>query len=210
MWRYAALAATEGIHHYVAPDDDVDSVPALIVVRDVPSILLLAVRDIQTSEEADKLLNENDEALRSIMGKLDSDISNDKLPVYDKTSLLRVGTNQLSAYKGNYLVRFDDLEAWFMSEGIQLPATLLNGAGTPSNDKNVQEEKEIGGKSETAYLHIIGALCDLYWREVKPDCAKINQSEIIAALDTYRGYAGLSERNLKDKLSKAIKMIRTD
>ncbi|SFC62271.1 hypothetical protein [Collimonas sp. OK412] len=69
------------------------------------------------------------------------------------------------------------------------------------------DEKEISGKSETAYLHIIGALVDLYWRAAKPGQTKINQSEIIAALETYRGFAGLSERNLKDKLSKAIKAV---
>ncbi|KIF82412.1 hypothetical protein [Noviherbaspirillum autotrophicum] len=68
-------------------------------------------------------------------------------------------------------------------------------------------EKQISGKSETAYLHIIGALCDLYWREKHSGSARINQSEIIADLEKYIGFSGLSERNLKDKLSRAIKAI---
>ena len=72
------------------------------------------------------------------------------------------------------------------------------------------EAGEIGGKSETAYLNIIGSLCDLYWRATKPNQAKMNQSDIIAALEKYNGFSGLSERNLKDKLSKAIKAIRNE
>lgn len=71
-------------------------------------------------------------------------------------------------------------------------------------------EKEVNGKSEAAFLNIIGALCDLYWRAAKPDQSRINQSEIIAALETYGGFSGLSERNLKEKLSKAIKAIRNE
>jgi hypothetical protein len=72
------------------------------------------------------------------------------------------------------------------------------------------EMKEISGKSETGYLNIIGALVDLYWKEKHPNTSKINQSELINELGKYEGFSGLSERNLKDKLPKAIKAIRNE
>lgn len=68
-------------------------------------------------------------------------------------------------------------------------------------------EKDVTPKSETNYLNIIGSLCDLYWHAANPNQPKINQSKIIAALERYNGFAGMSERNLKEKLSKAIKAI---
>lgn len=71
------------------------------------------------------------------------------------------------------------------------------------------ESNEITGKSQTAYLNIIGALCDLYWREKYQDGRNINQSEVISALlDSYTGFSGISETNLKKQLSKAIAAIR--
>lgn len=75
----------------------------------------------------------------------------------------------------------------------------------------INSDKAIDGKSETAYLNIIGALVDLYWQTKRPTEPKINQSEIINELTTkYDGFHGLSERNLKSKLSKAIKSIKNE
>ncbi|MDB5762455.1 MAG: hypothetical protein JWQ21_1450 [Herminiimonas sp.] len=80
-----------------------------------------------------------------------------------------------------------------------------------SDSVEINKEKEISGKSETAYLHIIGALCDLYWREKYPSNPKINQSEIISTLETmYNGFSGISESNLKRKLPSALKAIRPE
>ncbi len=69
---------------------------------------------------------------------------------------------------------------------------------------------EISGKSESSYLNIIGSLCDLYWKTAHPNNPKLNQAALIEALSSYNGFAGMSERNLKDKLSKAIRAIRLE
>jgi hypothetical protein len=97
---------------------------------------------------------------------------------------------------------------WAIAKG--LPPVWLQWARDEGYvaDKS-SEVKEVSGKSETAYLHLIGALCDLYWREKHPDAKKINQSNLIAELvDKYQGFSGMSERNLKEKLSAAIQRVR--
>lgn len=67
-------------------------------------------------------------------------------------------------------------------------------------------EKEVNGKSETSYINILGALCDLYWATANPG-QPFSQMRLLAALEQYSGYPGLSERNLKDKLSLAAKAM---
>ena len=70
---------------------------------------------------------------------------------------------------------------------------------------------EISSKSITAYLNIIGALCDMYWRAKFPTESKIVQARIIEVLtDQYRDFHGLSERNLKEQLPKAIKAVKNE
>ena len=66
-------------------------------------------------------------------------------------------------------------------------------------------------KSVTAYVNIIGALCDLYWRAAFPNDSKLVQARIIEVLiDKYSDFHGLSERNLKEQISKAVKAIRNE
>ncbi|MEC5218986.1 hypothetical protein RCH09_003966 [Actimicrobium sp. GrIS 1.19] len=87
---------------------------------------------------------------------------------------------------------------------------LQNLISVSFNDNGMGDIAGQGGskKSESASLNIIGALCEIYWKSKNPEKPKIIQSEIIEALSNYDGFAGLSERNLKDKLGKAIKAIR--
>jgi hypothetical protein len=66
---------------------------------------------------------------------------------------------------------------------------------------------EVSGKAESNYLNLIGALCELYWRAAHGD-APIVQQRILDALSEYKDYPGLSERNLKDKISRALKSIQ--
>ena len=101
---------------------------------------------------------------------------------------------------------------WALSKNLQ-PSWLQWASENhyyKSEVSDLTTDKEVSGKSETAYLHIIGALCDLYWREKYPENSKINQTEIISMLEAYGGFPGLSERNLKDKLSRGIKAIRNE
>lgn len=62
------------------------------------------------------------------------------------------------------------------------------------------DSKIINGKSETAYLNIIGALLETSLQSDKFE----NQNALIEYLSNhYQGYSGLSERNLKGKFAAA-------
>lgn len=87
---------------------------------------------------------------------------------------------------------------------------LQNLLSDSFNGKDVSQNitQNVNKKSESSSLNIIGALCDIYWKATNPHKEKIVQSDIISALSSYSGFAGMSERNLKEKLSKGIKAIR--
>jgi hypothetical protein len=87
---------------------------------------------------------------------------------------------------------------WARSEGL-LPWEEKQAAVTASG--------EVSGKAESNYLNLIGALCELYWRAAHGD-APIVQQRILDVLSEYKDYPGLSERNLKDKISRALKSIQ--
>lgn len=71
-------------------------------------------------------------------------------------------------------------------------------------DEHINSQKQISGKSETAYLNIIGALLET---ALKSGQFK-NQAELIAHLEQhYQGYPGLSESNLKMKFAAANKSL---
>ena len=75
-----------------------------------------------------------------------------------------------------------------------------------ANSKNQVSEgqnKEVTQKSETSYLNIIQALKD----ELLNRGLFENQSSLISYLsNSYTGYTGLSETNLREKFSKANKI----
>jgi|GEM_PF-3115049 len=82
---------------------------------------------------------------------------------------------------------------------------------TESGYLNHETNKSVGqlsGREEVTYINLIGALCDLYWQAKKKDSTKIKQAEIIEDLIPYSDFYGLSESNLKRKLSAGIKAIR--
>ena len=72
-----------------------------------------------------------------------------------------------------YQVTPSDLVIWAKSKGLNVPLELAvfelepmqSEQRKPTDKDNDSGEKEISGKSETSYLNIVGALCDLYWRE---------------------------------------------
>ena len=90
---------------------------------------------------------------------------------------------------------------WARSHGYY-GADASSTSMTDSDDKH----GNIAPKSEAAYLNIIGALTQLYWTAAHPG-RDYSQSALLAELSKYEGYAGLSERNLKDKLTKAVRAI---
>src|SRR5688572_5891005 len=79
------------------------------------------------------------------------------------------------------------------------------------HDKANSDDTVINAKLESSYLNLVGALCELYWREIRVDGDKdIVQARIIERLmEQFPGVPGLSERTLKYKLSSAIKAIRS-
>lgn len=106
---------------------------------------------------------------------------------------------------------------WAVSKKVQVEwlewAKSNNYYGSPLS--NVSEiaaiatnEKEVSAKSETAYLHIIGALSELYWSAAYP-CEEYKQTVLLGELEKYKGFHGMGERNLKDKLTKAMKAIKS-
>lgn len=110
----------------------------------------------------------------------------------------------------------DEIRRWLVQNGLQHVYDFARPANAKSEFAVVPlceqsrsvAEKQVIGKSESSYLCIIGALCDLYWRQKYPDNRKLAQSELLEALDAYREYPGLSERNLKDKLPKAMRLLQ--
>lgn len=66
--------------------------------------------------------------------------------------------------------------------------------------QNENQSKEISGKSETSYLNIIGALLET---TLKGGQFKDQEALIEYLSSHYKGYAGLSERNIKGKFAAA-------
>lgn len=76
----------------------------------------------------------------------------------------------------------------------------------PQKEKDITL-REVSPKSESAYLNIIGALVELYWAAAH-EGQEYSQAALLAALKPYEGFAGMSERNLKEKLTLAMRAIK--
>jgi hypothetical protein len=112
--------------------------------------------------------------------------------------------------------------AWANHMQWDIPAELAGMAAGVDSDVEGQSQsaaserptdstdKPASKKAETASLNIIGALCELYWREIRDaDDRDIVQAKIIERIvQEFPGVSGLSERNLKEKLSAAIRAVR--
>jgi hypothetical protein len=76
----------------------------------------------------------------------------------------------------------------------------------------VQKEAPLSSKEKSNYLHLIGALLQLYWEAMHPDKKYDDdfvQADIIALLvKQYEGFPGMGERNLAEKLPLARASLR--
>jgi hypothetical protein len=76
----------------------------------------------------------------------------------------------------------------------------------------VQKEAPLSSKEKSNYLHLIGALLQLYWESMHPDKKYDDdfvQADIIALLiKQYEGFSGMGERNLAEKLPLARASLR--
>lgn len=91
---------------------------------------------------------------------------------------------------------------------ISFANSTMQTTGPAANNSAPRQDDDVAPKSETAFLHIIGALCELYWNAAQGD-KEYSQSVVLNDLKKYEGFAGMSERNLKDKLTKAMKAIKS-
>lgn len=130
------------------------------------------------------------------------------------SELLRIwksGTHTEHRYPPKYFIE------WALSKRIEIEwlewasaqgyygDTLSKGAATVPSENG---SKEVSPKSESALLNIIGALCELYW-EAAHDGKEYSQSVLLDELKKYEGFPGMSERNLKDKLTKAMRAMKS-
>jgi hypothetical protein len=110
--------------------------------------------------------------------------------------------------------------AWAKGLGWDIPSELESMSANDITNSVKSESTSDGSrdsigepkanKGETATLNIIGALCELYWQEIRDTNDKdIVQSRIIERiLKEFPRTFGLSERNLKGKISVAISTLR--
>lgn len=88
---------------------------------------------------------------------------------------------------------------------------LVTAAGLPIPSVIAELKPPAGPRQvrDTTYLNIIGGLCELLWREIRTSERDINQAEIIRRLEAQLpGVPGMSERNLKELIPKAIRSVR--
>jgi hypothetical protein len=120
------------------------------------------------------------------------------------------GTHAEGRYPPKYFID------WAVSKEVEIEwldwarAEGYYGAGLSTVSLKAADEQpgNLATKSEAAYLNIIGALTQLYWAAAHPG-KDYSQSSLLAELSKFEGYAGLSERNLKDKLTKAMRAINS-
>lgn len=92
---------------------------------------------------------------------------------------------------------------WARSEGYYGTGALNESGPNAPND-----QKNLSSRTESAYLNIIGALTQLYWNAAHPE-EVYSQAELLVDLEKYKDFYGLSERNLKEKLTKAMRAINS-
>ena len=97
----------------------------------------------------------------------------------------------------------------FENQVIKIDRALkeANAPGKERGEKQEPSNSQVSGKSETAYLGIIGALLNFIkgespWAEAHPSFR--GESVLIQDMaKNYDGYTGLSKRNLEDKFPAA-------
>ncbi len=175
---YAALAVSRVIY-FGDSEADAASMPALIEVRDLPTLLVFAIRDIKTHGDAASELKAPATAktLETLKKRIDALIENGILPAYDPHVFLRIEPNRLSADRDDCLVRLDDVSAWLKTQGVQVPYSLssIKTANPDACDAVESDHDGIGavsrhgrwpwGEHHTELLGHLEAAARRYWGE---------------------------------------------
>lgn len=124
---------------------------------------------------------------------------------YNSLKFWNSGNHDDDIYEPEYFIN------WALEKNYKIPWldwAVENGYYDINNNNNNEKDKELNPKSETAHLHIIGALFFMLKNEMKKTDKDITQTKIIEKMASeYSGFSGVSESNLKIKMPKAISAI---
>jgi hypothetical protein len=123
---------------------------------------------------------------------------------FEMVRVWKSGTHIENRYPPKYFID------WAISKKFDiewLNWAIANDYYNASQKEKVIALREVSPKSESSYLNIIGALVELYWAAAH-EGEEYSQAALLTALKPYEGFAGMSERNLKDKLTLAMRAIK--
>lgn len=128
----------------------------------------------------------------------------------EHAQILRIwksGAHNEERYPPKYFIE------WAISK--RLPIDWLDWAkaegyygNLPKKEPGTDSEKPLASKEKNNLLNLIGALQDLYWNAAHPG-EEYKQTTMLAELERYKGFGGLSESQLKRTLPAAKKAIES-
>lgn len=218
LFDYAALAVGKIIHFGGS-----DTMPALIQIADLPRLLVFAIRDIKTNDEAADYLKTSAAkvAVDNLQKKVISLVSGGTLPVYDPEIFLRVELSAITTDKDLYLVRLDDVSAWLQTQGVEVDYCIKFATDHDCEEAKT-EHTDIAqsgdhlrwpwGNHHTELLGHLEAAALEFWVKYDPKnprCTAPKNETVIAWL-IERQVPG-QQRRVSDQMAKAIAtMLRPD
>jgi hypothetical protein len=154
----------------------------------------------------------------------------DGLEPYDPLAMMMLPKGAVAAVKEKFERELAQLTQWWTSSSNGEGRFPLSKFVTWAQDKGFivewldwaeregymtavaepkQVDDELAGKTKTALLNIIGALSTELWKAKFHGEEKIVAERIYEALEVYKGYPGLSERNLKTWIPTGIKQVQS-
>ena len=129
IWQYIPLI-TQNVFHFRNPDEDQNSVPALILAADLPELLFSIIYNIKTAEDRVRYQRISPTAIDSLTYKVASLIDQGRLAVYLRDTRMRVDEYTPEHESDVFLVRLDDVERICSTEGIEISHNIVTGRAT--------------------------------------------------------------------------------
>ncbi|WP_296002233.1 hypothetical protein [Rugamonas sp.] len=129
IWQYIPLV-TQNVFHFRNPDEDENSVPALILAADLPELLFSIIYNIKTAEDRVRYQRISPTAIDSLTYKVASLIDQGRLAVYLRDTRMRVDEYTPEHESDVFLVRLDDVERICSTEGIEISHNIATGRAT--------------------------------------------------------------------------------
>lgn len=151
----------------------------------------------------------------------------DGLDVYGKFTFQILGVSRIASITANFSVFHNQLLRiwnsgahteqryppkyfidWALSKNVQIDWLEWAKVEGYYGDQAAADETPLSTKERNNYLHLIGALLEVYWESTHPGKnyygKDFNLSEVAKALeDRYKEYGGMSERQLSATIPKA-------